>query len=293
MRVWRKAAAASAATAIAMGTAAFAAPGVASAETRSTNCGGKVTAQPGDTVRANTSVLGLNLGTITLGTVQASTTTLARELQGVLGKVLCEVTVTVTGAVDDVAEGVNDPAPKPLKPVTEPATGVVTGGTEQLRQAAGATNDKPAENGKTNKPGKQNGTKPEAGDPETVDKIPASSLTPTSQPYGGSLAGFAFPYSSPMNSFGGAGALFDTVPGLRYGTGFDGYAPQFGLLGDDGLGADSGGAGIRNAGSANALAPEPESGIGLPMLLAVLALAGASAGLVRTWVLRTVASAGV
>ena len=47
---------------------------------------------------------------------------------------------------------------------------------------------------------------------------------------------------------------------------------------------------MRTAGHAEALGPAgtPGSGVGLPMLLAVLMLAGVTAALVRTWVLRRV-----
>jgi hypothetical protein len=91
-----------------------------------------------------------------------------------------------------------------------------------------------------------------------------------------SLGGFA---SMPYNT-----ASFDTAPALRYGD-FPEYSPEFGLLGQDGASdrADR----VQNAGRADALGNEPGQGVGLPVLIAVLALAGASAGLVRTWVIRT------
>ena len=54
------------------------------------------------------------------------------------------------------------------------------------------------------------------------------------------------------------------------------------------LGSASGQTDVRDAGNANSLAaPDPASGVvQLPMLLAVVALAGVAAALVRTWVLR-------
>jgi hypothetical protein len=57
------------------------------------------------------------------------------------------------------------------------------------------------------------------------------------------------------------------------------------------LGEDNGGAAnsdVQNAGRAEALPIGGSSAgdVGLPMLLAVLALSGVSAGLARTWVLR-------
>ncbi|MGY6657174.1 hypothetical protein ACXIZN_33940 [Amycolatopsis sp. TRM77291] len=80
------------------------------------------------------------------------------------------------------------------------------------------------------------------------------------------------------------------APGVRYpansplpGEG----APQYGTDGQ----AGQGGPDVRNAGNAEALATDgmPGGDVQLPMLLAVLVLAGVTAALVRTWVLRRVA----
>ncbi len=81
------------------------------------------------------------------------------------------------------------------------------------------------------------------------------------------------------------------APGIRYGQNGtlpgDASAPQSG--GQDAQSGQSGqGADIRAAGNAESLAT-PGGGTGdvqLPMLLAVIVLAGVTAGLVRTWVLR-------
>lgn len=74
--------------------------------------------------------------------------------------------------------------------------------------------------------------------------------------------------------------MYAAPPGVRYGGSVPGYTPEFGILGEDGD-AD----GVSTAGHAEAL---PSSGdrIALPVLLAVFALAGVTAALVRTWVLR-------
>lgn len=78
------------------------------------------------------------------------------------------------------------------------------------------------------------------------------------------------------------------APGVRYpansplpGEG----GPQYGVPGAEGQGTD-----VRNAGNAEALATDgmPGGDVELPMLLAVLVLAGVTAALVRTWVLRRV-----
>jgi hypothetical protein len=90
--------------------------------------------------------------------------------------------------------------------------------------------------------------------------------------------------------FAGAG-IFAPSPGVRYGGDVPGYSPGYGVLNNNGTPPPDG---IQTAGQASALNPGSTpggNGIGLPMLLAVLALSGATAGLVRTWVLRRVRSA--
>src|SRR5690606_42152054 len=109
-RVWGRAAAAGAATALAPASAACGMPAVAAAETISTHCGGSVTGKPGDTVKASTSVLGRNLGTVHLGVSQEGTTVLSKTV-GLVQKLLCRVTVTVTGAAVEVVKGVDQETP--------------------------------------------------------------------------------------------------------------------------------------------------------------------------------------
>lgn len=78
-------------------------------------------------------------------------------------------------------------------------------------------------------------------------------------------------------------------PGARYpqaGPLPGAQSPEFGVLGGD---QPQGTADVRNAGKADSLAADGTSGtVQLPMLLAVIALAGVTAALVRTWVLRRV-----
>jgi hypothetical protein len=84
---------------------------------------------------------------------------------------------------------------------------------------------------------------------------------------------------------------FAVPPGIKYpaGSPLPGQqSPEFGVLGagnaQPGQSAD-----VRNAGNADSLAaPASADDVQLPMLLAVLALAGVTAALVRTWVLRNV-----
>nr|WP_208407151.1 hypothetical protein [Amycolatopsis granulosa] len=81
------------------------------------------------------------------------------------------------------------------------------------------------------------------------------------------------------------GALYPSTTTLP-----DQVLPQIGVLGGASAptGTPAGGQpDVRNAGNASAIGGEPATGnVQLPMLLAVVALAGVSAALVRTWVLR-------
>jgi hypothetical protein len=110
-----------------------------------------------------------------------------------------------------------------------------------------------------------------------------------------------FPFSvgtgyAPMRDYGGipfaTAGLFTPSPAIRYGSQIPGYAPQYGLTGPDGTA--TGNSGVQTAGRAEALPSAQDgftNGSNLPLLIAVLALSGVSAGLVRTWVLRRMAAA--
>lgn len=95
---------------------------------------------------------------------------------------------------------------------------------------------------------------------------------------------------SPLARYAGipfaSAGLFDQAPGARYGGDVPGL--NTGQLGQ-GDPAD----GVQTAGQAFAYNPGGGlgDGVGLPMLLAVLMLAGVTAALVRTWVLRRVRTA--
>ncbi|MBC6449167.1 hypothetical protein [Actinokineospora xionganensis] len=125
--------------------------------------------------------------------------------------------------------------------------------------------------------------------PGTKPGAPGSNpLTPNAQPVGGytvpdqlrlydgvALAGAAKrDYGS--IPFAKAG-LFVPSPGARYGS-VPGYSPEFGVLSDS--------QGFRTAGDAQALPVGTGNTVGLPILLAVLALSVVTGALVRTWVLR-------
>jgi hypothetical protein len=101
--------------------------------------------------------------------------------------------------------------------------------------------------------------------------------------------------SAPQRNYSGIPTAvapgFAVPPGVRYPAagGIPGQpAPEYGLPGDGGSQQQS--SDVRNAGNASALAAPDSSlgGVQLPMLLAVMALAGVTAALVRTWVLRRV-----
>lgn len=95
--------------------------------------------------------------------------------------------------------------------------------------------------------------------------------------------------TAPMRDYGGiptATAGTAVAPGVRYPA--DGSLPGDASAPQGDTGAQSGqGADIRDAGNAQSLAsPGSSNDVQLPMLLAVIVLAGVTAGLVRTWVLR-------
>ncbi|ADJ50983.1 hypothetical protein AMES_9157 [Amycolatopsis mediterranei S699] len=98
--------------------------------------------------------------------------------------------------------------------------------------------------------------------------------------------------SAPMRDYSGiptATAGTAVAPGVRYPANGtlpgDASAPQAGGGDQNGQGAD-----IRDAGNAQSLASNSASNdVQLPMLIAVIVLAGVTAGLVRTWVLRRAA----
>ncbi|MFJ7211166.1 hypothetical protein [Amycolatopsis sp. NPDC098790] len=95
--------------------------------------------------------------------------------------------------------------------------------------------------------------------------------------------------SAPMRDYSGiptATAGTAVAPGVRYPA--NGTLPGDASAPQAGQGDQSGqSAGIRDAGNAQSLASNgASSDVQLPMLLAVIVLAGVTAGLVRTWVLR-------
>ncbi|AIG81158.1 Conserved putative secreted protein [Amycolatopsis japonica] len=289
----RRATALGASAFILAGSAALAMPGqAAAAETKTATCGGSVTAKTGDTILGKTPLLGIPLN---LGQAGSVSGVLTGTINALLGTV-CKVTVTVVNTV--VA-----PVPVVGAPAAEALNGAVAGTTQALT-GGGA---KPAP-GTQPQPGKPAPGTPGSGGPQTggpgapaqggapAGGIPAANsplLPGTFTPnFGGLPWGISTGYA-PMRDYSSipmaTAGLFSPSPGLRYGGQIPGYAPQFGIATEN----QAGNPDVQNAGQAEAL-PSVSDGFTqdgkLPLLIAVLALSGVSAGLVRTWVLRRMAA---
>lgn len=248
----------------------FMLPGAAAADTVTTTCGSSVTGDVGDTVVAKTL-----LGPVNLGTIGTGTQTLTKTLTSGLTNLVCSVTATgkaVTSPVNDLVEQATQAAEPVTKPVQDAVGGLLPGGGE------------PSEGGG---PGEEGGGPGEEGGGPGGDGN-GNETPPPSDRALGEISSYPYNFGyAPMRDYStipyANAGLFSPAPGLRYG-GIPGYSPDFGILGQAAE-QDQ----VQNAGSASQL-PSHSGGslgdVGLPGLLGVLALAGASAGLVRTWVLR-------
>jgi hypothetical protein len=145
------------------------------------------------------------------------------------------------------------------------------------------------------KPAPQPG-KPGGSTPPVNSEVPADGVKGVNSPVlgGGMLTGLpsldGYNYGrSPMTDYSSLpfakAGLYAPSPGIRYGNGAPGYSPQFGILGTDTPPAD----GVQAAGHAESLGSASGRDIDISVLLAVLALSGVTAALVRTWVLRKAA----
>lgn len=209
---------------------------------------------------------------------------LADVLGGVQAQLsaLCGVTVTGTnaaaGTVQDGAAAVADASEEATKNV--------------LPGLPGSTPGLPGGN-----PGSNPGTNPGTG-----GGGPGGGGVPApNQPVTGGAPGLGLDlYESGLWNFGRSpmadysnipfarAGLWAPSPGVRYGGGVPGYSPEFGILGDPP--PDDG---VSVAGRAEAIDPVQNQRVELPVLLAVLALSGVTAALVRTWVLRRTAQAAL
>ncbi|GLW92163.1 hypothetical protein [Actinokineospora globicatena] len=181
----------------------------------------------------------------------------------------CSITVTVVNAVA-----------APVQDGAGAVAGVVEKGAAALPPLAPGTPGLPNKPGTNQPPGTGgNPQTPGTGGPGTTG--PNTSVIGGTNPGGLPLYGFG---RSPMTHYSGTpyaqAGLFAPSPGLRYGGSIPGYSPQFGILGTGD--AD----GVQAVGHAEALDAPFGRGIALPVLLAVFALSGVTAALVRTWVLR-------
>ncbi|MEV7092866.1 hypothetical protein AB0M80_08450 [Amycolatopsis sp. NPDC051045] len=295
----RRATAVGATAFVLAGSAVLGLPGTASAETKTVPCGSTVTAEPGDHVQG--SLLGLPL--IDLGIVTQATTVLTTTVSGLLNTV-CRVTVNVVNTVVSPVPVVGGPA---ASAINQGVQGVTSGAQQGLSAVSGGGRQSSPQpgtgtGGSPQQPPSSGGTggAPQGGTPAGTTPIPEanSPLLPgfSSTPVFG---GFPFTLGTgyaPMRDYSGipfaTAGLFTPSPAIRYGSQIPGYAPQYGLTSPEG--SSDGNAGVQTAGQAEALPSATDgftNGSNLPMLIAVLALSGVSAGLVRTWVLRRMAAA--
>jgi uncharacterized membrane protein YgcG len=221
-------------------------------------------------------------GYISGGTIANAVTAQLRAIP-LLGPILAGVVSTVqaslTSACGVTVTGVNAAA-APVQSGAEQLADAANQAESQLVPGAGGGGTQPG----TSKPG-SGGSSPGGGSSSGG----SAPLLPNQPVLGGmsadDLSQFLWPGGrSPMTDYSGIpyarAGLFAPSPGVRYGGAVSGYTPQFGILGS--AGQD----GVQVAGNAEALRPPSGTKIALPVLLAVFALAGVTAALVRTWVLR-------
>lgn len=273
-------------------------------DTKTVKCGETVTAAIGDKIV--TTFLGLP---VQLGIVDKDTDILRKTLVGQTSllapvtRILCEVEVNIAKA-----------APAPVREVTRGVQSTVGGVAESTKKTVQDVQRTLTGN---NQPQPQPGSRPAERQPESRSGSPQGNqqgsryyvprsnspvLGSFSLPNGGGWGtfGFGVGYGTGWAAFRdysnipfAAPGVFTPSPSIRYGGQVPGYAPEYGLLGENSGQAPSMGT-LHSAGDANGLADDPADDFGaagLPTLLAVLALSGVTAALVRTWVLRRTAEA--
>ncbi|WP_329053590.1 hypothetical protein OG738_11800 [Amycolatopsis sp. NBC_01488] len=293
----RRATAVGATAVVLAGSAVLGLPGSASADTKTVPCGSTVTANPGDHIQG--SILGLPA--IDLGIVGQATTVLTSVVGGLINTV-CKVTVNVVNTVVSPVPVIGAPAASAINQGADGLNSAATGGLDTINGGGKQASPQPGTGGNPQQPPAQGGTggAPQGGTPAGTTPIPDAN-SPLLPGFSSSPVFGGFPFSigtgyAPMRDYSGipfaTAGLFTPSPAIRYGSQIPGYAPQYGLTGPDQPAA--GNSGIQTAGQAEAL-PSGSTGFtdgsNLPLLIAVLALSGVSAGLVRTWVLRRMAAA--
>ncbi|CAM3599703.1 hypothetical protein KIPE111705_16215 [Kibdelosporangium persicum] len=204
----------------------------------------------------------------------------AKDVQDALAG-MCGVTVQVvntaaaqaqgtTGALADAANGA--------------AQAIIPGAGGSKPGTPGGGGTQPTKPG----PGGSQGGAPGGSPTMTAPTLPVIDGPPQAPPlmgWNGWSTGRSPMTDYSMIPFAQAG-LYSPSPAVRYGTGVPGYSPQFGILGVDNPPND----GVQAAGHAEAIGgSSSRNDIDLSVLLAVLALSGVTAALVRTWVLRKAA----
>ncbi|MFG1640509.1 hypothetical protein ACGFMK_09490 [Amycolatopsis sp. NPDC049252] len=275
-------------------------PGTASAaETKTVPCGSTVDAKPGDKIQGT--LLGLPLP-VDLGIVGQATTVLTSAVGGLLNTV-CKVTVNVVNTVVSPVPVVGAPLASAVNQGADGLNTAATGGLNTINGGGKQQSPAPGSGGNPQQNPPAQGTPggaPAGGTPQGATPIPDAN-SPLLPGFASSPVFGGFPFTvgtgyAPMRDYSGipfaTAGLFTPSPAIRYGSQIPGYAPQFGLTGPNDPAA--GNSGIQTAGRAEALPSAQDgftNGSNLPLLIAVLALSGVSAGLVRTWVLRRMAAA--
>jgi hypothetical protein len=284
------------AVALVVAGSALLGPVTAQAETIDARCGQTVTVKPGDQIQTPfglrnvtdglTSLVGgllSGLCTVTVNvvdTVISPAPVVGAPLAGAVNSTVSGTTKGLSGTTDKVVSAL---APKPQNP---PAA--QTPPTDPAHQTA------PEQ--QANPPVNSGATAPGTTAPQTVgNQLSATNLFGFGYWSSGLFSSSLFTGYAPMRDYGflpmATPGVFSPAPSLRYGEAAPGSPSDLGVLGQF-LGNAAGTMPlpqVRNAGHAEAL-PQPESNpvhdLGLPVLLAVLALTGIGAVLVRTWVLR-------
>jgi hypothetical protein len=223
-------------------------------------------------------------GYITGGTIANAVTAELRKIP-LLGEIIAQVVVNAQAALTQLCGVTVTGANAAAAPVQDGAAAAAETSREITEQILpGSTGNGGTPGGS---PGSNPGTTPGTGG--TGGGTPAPN-----QPVTGGMSGLGLDLyqpglwnygRSPMADYSNIPfarpGLWAPSPGVRYGGGVPGYSPEFGVVGD--TPPDDG---VSVAGRAEAMSPPNTQRVEFPVLLAVLALSGVTAAMVRTWVLR-------
>lgn len=244
--------------------------GTASADTVDAKCGQTVTVKPGDTIKTPFGLKTINDRVNSL-------------VGGLLGS-LCTITVNIV----DTAVA---PLPVAGPPVAGVVGGTLAGTTNGLGNALPGKQASPPPASQGGGAKSQPTPAPQGAPAPAAIPAPDNPVLTTSAP-GLELLPFGSPGYAPIRDYSGIpyalAASWAPSPGIRYGGDIGdipGYVPEAGALNPATRSAGP----VQNAGHAEALpaGSEPDGlPLGLPTLVAVLALSVVTAGMVRSWVLR-------